>query len=47
VIRRHSQNIRPDHHPKSEASASVLALRLQEALERAKAARQTQPAQGE
>lgn len=37
MMRRHSQNIRPLEHPKSEATASILALRLQEAMERHKA----------
>jgi hypothetical protein len=39
MIRRHSQNCRPAESPKMEATASILAERLKEALERHKAAR--------
>lgn len=36
MIRRHSQNLKPQDHPKCEPTASVLALRLKDALERHK-----------
>jgi hypothetical protein len=40
LIRRHSQNIRPEEHPKSAETPSVLALKLRDALDRHKATRE-------
>jgi hypothetical protein len=43
MIRRHSQNCRPTEHPKAEATPSILAIRLQEAVERHRAKREPEP----
>lgn len=45
MIRRHSQNLRPVPL-KAQAEESLLAIRLKEALEKAKRAREPQPADG-
>jgi hypothetical protein len=44
VIRRHSQNLRPPK--RDEKEASILAIRLQEAVEKHRAKREREAAEG-
>lgn len=44
MIRRTSQNLRPPEHEKSSETPSVLALKLKQAMERHRAAREVERA---